>query len=63
MGLTETDESCGIKTRLLPTVASVAVGVLPAIILIAFFGVPRRLLVGWGVLSYVLGVTAFKMPL
>ncbi len=48
--------------RLLPTLASVVVGILPAFVLIRYFGVPRKLIVGWGVLSYVIGVTAFKMP-
>jgi hypothetical protein len=49
--------------RLLPTLASLAVGIIPVFILIHFFGVSRKLIVGWGGLSYVLGVTGFKMPL
>jgi hypothetical protein len=49
--------------RLLPTLASIAVGIIPVLVLINYFGVPRKLILGWGVLSYVLGVTAFKMPL
>lgn len=44
-------------------VASVAVGIIPVIVLINLFGVPRKLIVGWGVLSYIVGVTAFKLPL
>ncbi len=48
--------------RILPTVASVAVGIIPVFILIRYFGVSRKLIVGWGVLSYVIGVTAFKLP-
>lgn len=47
---------------LLPTVASIAVGIIPVFILIHYFGVSRKLIIGWGVLSYVVGVTAFKLP-
>lgn len=49
--------------RVLPAVASVAVGIIPVFILIDTFAVSRKLIVGWGVLSYVLGVTGFKIPL
>ena len=49
--------------RLPPMLASIAVGVIPVFILISCFGVPRRLIIGWGVLSYIIGVTALKMPI
>jgi hypothetical protein len=49
--------------RLLPSLASIAVGIVPVFILIYYFGVPRKLIIGWGALSYVVGVTCFKMPL
>ena len=49
--------------RYLPTVVSIAVGVVPIVVLIGYFGVPRKLILGWGILSYILGVTIFKMPL
>lgn len=49
--------------KTLPTLASLAVGIIPALVLIHFFGVPRKLIIGWGVLSYIVGVTAFKLPL
>ena len=55
-----------IKQRLrqfLPALASIAVGVLPVVVLIVWFGVPRKLIIGWGVLSYVIGVAIIKMPL
>ncbi|MCX6135851.1 MAG: hypothetical protein NTU47_18765 [Ignavibacteriales bacterium] len=48
--------------RLIPTLASIAVGIIPVIVLIYYFGVSRKLIIGWGVLSYVLGVAGFKMP-
>jgi len=50
-------------TKHLPTVASVCVGVVPIYVLIHWFGVPRKLILGWGILSYLLGVAVFKMPL
>ena len=49
--------------KLLPTLASIAVGIIPVFILIHYFGVSRKLIIGWGVLSYVLGVTGFKIPI
>ena len=47
----------------LPTLASIAVGIIPVYILLAYIGIPRKLVIGWGALSYVLDVTAIKMPL
>lgn len=47
----------------LPMIASVLVGVLPPLILIKWFGVPRKLLVGFGVLAYIIGATVIKLPL
>ena len=52
-----------LTAKNLATVASVAVGVIPAFVLIEWFGVSRKLIVGYGVLAYVLGVTVFKLPL
>jgi len=55
-----------MKSRLkkvLPTLVSIAVGFVPVLVLTCYFGVPRKLIIGWGVLSYVVGVTAFKMPI
>ena len=52
-----------LTAKNLATVASVAVGVLPAFVLIEWFNVSRKLIVGYGVLAYVLGVTVFKLPL
>ncbi|MFH0989431.1 MAG: hypothetical protein V1799_05370 [bacterium] len=49
--------------RLLSTLASFAVGIIPVFVLIHYFGVSSKLIVGWGVLSYVVGVVGFKMPL
>ncbi|HEY6951887.1 MAG TPA: hypothetical protein VI758_05735 [Bacteroidota bacterium] len=48
---------------LLPTLASIAVGIIPVVVLISYFGVARKLILGWGVLAYVLGVSGFKLPL
>lgn len=47
----------------LPVLASIAVGIIPVFVLIHYFGVSRKLIIGWGVLSYIVGVTGFKMPL
>lgn len=49
--------------RALSALASIAVGIIPVFVLIYYFGVPRKLIIGWGVLSYIVGVTAFKMPI
>ena len=50
-------------SRYLPLVASIAIGVIPVAVLIACFGVPRKLILGWGILSYVLGVAVLKLPI
>lgn len=50
-------------TKSLPTVASIAVAIVPVVVLIQYFGVPRKLIIGWGVLSYLAGVVVLKMPL
>ena len=47
----------------LPAVASIAVGVVPIVVLIGYFDVPRKLILGWGVLSYIVGVVVMKLPL
>lgn len=47
----------------LPMLASVLVGVVPCFILIQWFGVSRKLLVGFGVLAYIIGATVIKLPL
>ncbi len=46
----------------LPTAASIAVGVLPLVILILWFGVPRKI-IGKGVLAYAAGAVGIKLPL
>lgn len=46
----------------LPTAASVAVGILPVIILILWFDVPRKL-IGKGALAYAVGAVGIKLPL
>jgi hypothetical protein len=47
----------------LPSVASILAGVIPIIILILYFDVPRKLILGWGILSWIIGVALLKMPL
>ncbi len=46
----------------LPTAASVAIGILPIIILILWFDVPRKI-IGKGVLAYAVGAVGIKLPL
>ena len=46
----------------LPTVASVAVGILPVIILILWFDVPRKI-IGKGAMAYAVGAVGIKLPL
>ena len=45
------------------TAASLAVGILPIWALENWFGVPRKIIVGYGFLAYIVGVTFVKMPL
>lgn len=44
------------------TVASIAVGILPIWALERWFGVPRKIIVGYGFLAYIVGVTFIKVP-
>jgi hypothetical protein len=44
-------------------VASIAVGIVPLIILERCYGVPRKLMLGYGFLAWIVGVTGLKMPL
>ena len=46
-----------------PTIASILVGVIPIVILIVYFDVPRKLIIGYGILSWIIGVGLFKMPI
>lgn len=46
----------------LPTVASVAVGILPIVILILWLDVPRKI-IGKGALAYAVGAVGIKLPL
>lgn len=46
----------------LPTAASVAVGLLPVIILILWFDVPRKV-IGQGAMAYAVGAVGIKLPL
>lgn len=45
------------------TAASVAVGIIPIGVLESWFGVPRKIIVGYGFLAYVIGVTFIKLPI
>jgi uncharacterized membrane protein YhfC len=45
------------------TAATLAVGILPIWALESWFGVPRKIIVGYGFLAYIVGVTLIKMPL
>jgi hypothetical protein len=47
----------------LPSVVSILAGVLPIVILIQYFDVPRKLILGWGILSWIIGVAILKMPI
>jgi hypothetical protein len=47
----------------LTTAASIAVGIVPIWLLETRFGVPRKISVGYGILAYVIGSTALKLPL
>jgi hypothetical protein len=38
-------------------------GVIPIVILILYFDVPRKLILGWGILSWIIGVALLKMPI
>ncbi len=46
----------------LPTAASIAVGILPIIVLILWFDVPRKI-IGKGALAYAVGTVGLKLPL
>lgn len=46
----------------LPTAASVAVGILPIVILILWFDIPRSI-IGKGALAYAVGAVGIKLPL
>ncbi|MDP1621887.1 MAG: hypothetical protein Q8M08_06070 [Bacteroidales bacterium] len=46
----------------LPSIASILAGVIPIVILIVYFDVPRKLIIGYGILSWIIGVGLFKMP-
>ena len=45
------------------TAATLAVGILPIWALESWFGVPRKIIVGYGFLAYIVGVTFIKLPL
>lgn len=45
------------------TAASLAVGIIPIWVLESWFGVPRKIIVGYGFLAYIVGVTALKLPI
>ena len=45
------------------TAATLAVGILPIWALESWFGVSRKIIVGYGFLAYIVGVTFIKMPL
>lgn len=43
--------------------ASVLVGIVPIWILETSFGVSRKIIVGWGILAFIIGTAALKVPL
>jgi hypothetical protein len=43
--------------------ASILVGIVPIWVLENWFGVPRKISVGYGIIAYVIGTTALKLPL
>jgi hypothetical protein len=45
------------------TTASIAVGIVPIWVLETWFGVPRKISVGYGILAYVIGTAGLKLPL
>lgn len=47
----------------IPSIISVLIGILSIGILILFFDVPRKLIIGWGILSWILGVAVIKVPI
>lgn len=49
--------------RQIPSIISILAGILAISILILYFHVPRKLIIGWGVLSWVLGVAVIKVPI
>jgi hypothetical protein len=54
-----------LKTKLnnlAANLASILIGIISIFVLIYYFDVPRKLILGWGILSYIIGVAAFKMP-
>lgn len=63
----ETEPASTVRRRPLvwyfTTAASLAVGILPIWVLESRFDVPRKIIVGYGFLAYIVGVTLIKMPL
>lgn len=49
--------------RHIPSIISVLIGILSISILILYFHVPRKLIIGWGILSWILGVAVIKVPI
>jgi hypothetical protein len=49
--------------RVVTAVASIAVGILPIAVLETSFGVPRKLIVGYGILAWIGGAFLVKTPL
>lgn len=47
----------------IPTFVSIAIGIVLISILIIYFNVPRKIIIGWGVLSWVVGVAVIKVPI
>ena len=43
--------------------ASIAIGIIPIIVLETWFGVPRKISVGYGILAFAVGTAAVKVPL
>jgi hypothetical protein len=49
--------------RQVPSIISILVGILSISILILYFQVPKKLIIGWGILSWILGVAVIKVPI
>lgn len=45
------------------TAASILIGIVPIWVLETWFGVPRKITVGYGIIAYVIGTTTLKLPL
>jgi hypothetical protein len=61
-------DSVGAPTRrdrlwFFTAAASIAIGIIPIIVLETWFGVPRKISVGYGILAFVVGTAVVKVPI